>query len=60
MIDGDELVVGAASGSAAELLIGERRALNESVAHYAFESGGPLLIEHAEGDPRLYAASPRR
>ena len=54
MIDGDELVVGAASGSAAELL-GERRALNDSVAQYAFESGGPLLIEHAEGDPRLHA-----
>ena len=53
LIDGEELVVGAASGTASAL-VGERRSLSESVARYAFESGGPLLIEDARDDPRLY------
>ena len=54
LIDGDDLVVGAASGTTAHL-IGQRRLLRESVAHHAFEAGGPLLIELAEDDPRLYS-----
>jgi diguanylate cyclase (GGDEF)-like protein/PAS domain S-box-containing protein len=54
MIEGDELVVGAASGVGSQM-IGSRRPLAQSIARYAFEDRGTLLIEHAEGDPRLYA-----
>ena len=53
MIDGDELVVGAASGVVSQM-VGNRRPLEQSVARYAFEARDTLLIEHAEGDPRLY------
>ena len=53
MIDGDELVVGAASGVVSQM-VGNRRPLEQSIARYAFEARDTLLIEHAEGDPRLY------
>jgi diguanylate cyclase (GGDEF)-like protein/PAS domain S-box-containing protein len=58
MIDGDDLVVGAASGIAAHV-VGTRRPLAESVARYAFHERNTLLIEDAEGDPRLYSAFAR-
>ena len=58
MIDGDELVVGAASGIGSHL-VGTRRPLGKSVARYAFQERDTLLIEHAEGDPRLYSAFAR-
>ncbi|MEA2420539.1 MAG: hypothetical protein QOE60_2745, partial [Thermoleophilaceae bacterium] len=53
MIEGDDLVAGAASGVLSDM-VGSRRPLEESVARYAFQQRGTLLIEHAEGDPRLY------
>ena len=55
MIEGDELVVGAASGIAVPAMVGSRRPLAQSIARYAFEARDTLLIEHAEGDPRLYS-----
>jgi diguanylate cyclase (GGDEF)-like protein/PAS domain S-box-containing protein len=58
MLDGDELVVGAASGIGSHL-VGTRRPLGESVARFAFAERGTLLIEHAEGDPRLYSGFAR-
>jgi len=58
LLDGDDLVVGAASGVASKLL-GSRRPLAESVARFALEDGDTLLIEDAEGDPRLYSAFAR-
>ena len=53
MIEGDDLVVGAASGVVSPL-VGSRRPLSQSVARFAFQERGTLLIEHAEGDARLY------
>ena len=58
LIDGDDLVVGAASGIASHV-VGTRRPLAESVARYAFHERDTLLIEDAEGDPRLYSAFAR-
>jgi diguanylate cyclase (GGDEF)-like protein/PAS domain S-box-containing protein len=54
MIDGDDLVVGAASGIASHT-VGSRRPLAESIARYAFDGPDTLLLEDAEGDPRLYS-----
>jgi diguanylate cyclase (GGDEF)-like protein/PAS domain S-box-containing protein len=54
MIEGNDLVVGAASGVVSQL-VGSRRPLAQSIARYAFQDRGTLLIEHAEGDPRLYS-----
>jgi diguanylate cyclase (GGDEF)-like protein/PAS domain S-box-containing protein len=53
LIDGDELVVRAASGVVSNL-IGSRRPLKESIADHAFRARDTVLIEDAEGDPRLY------
>jgi len=53
MLEGEELVVGAASGVASHL-VGNRRPLTQSVARFAFQERGTLLIEHAEGDSHLY------
>jgi len=53
MLEGDDLVVGAASGVVSHL-VGSHRPLEQSVARYAFEAHDTLLIEDAEGDPRLY------
>jgi diguanylate cyclase (GGDEF)-like protein/PAS domain S-box-containing protein len=53
LIDGDDLVVGAASGITSQL-VGQRRPLRQSVAQHAFNAGEPVLIERAEDDPRLY------
>jgi diguanylate cyclase (GGDEF)-like protein/PAS domain S-box-containing protein len=58
MLDGDDLVVGAATGIGSHL-VGSRRPLEQSVARFAFAQRGTLLIEHAEGDPRLYGAFAR-
>jgi diguanylate cyclase (GGDEF)-like protein/PAS domain S-box-containing protein len=55
LLDGDDLVVGAATGAASHLL-GMRRPLAESIVRFAFEDGDTLLIEHAEDDERLYSA----
>jgi diguanylate cyclase (GGDEF)-like protein/PAS domain S-box-containing protein len=52
MIEGDEIVTRAASGIGSPHL-NNRRPITETVARYAIEARGPLLIEHAEGDPRL-------
>jgi diguanylate cyclase (GGDEF)-like protein/PAS domain S-box-containing protein len=54
LLDGDDLVVGAASGVASHV-VGARRPLAQSVVRYAFEAHDTLLIERAEGDPRLYS-----
>ncbi|MEA2400088.1 MAG: hypothetical protein QOK00_491 [Thermoleophilaceae bacterium] len=54
MIEDDDLVVGAASGVVSDL-VHTRRPLAQSVARYSFQSRGTLLIEDAEGDPRLFS-----
>jgi diguanylate cyclase (GGDEF)-like protein/PAS domain S-box-containing protein len=54
LIDGEDLVVGAACGVVSRLL-GSRRPLRESVAYHAFQASDTVLIEHAEGDSRLYS-----
>jgi diguanylate cyclase (GGDEF)-like protein/PAS domain S-box-containing protein len=51
LIDGDDLVVGAARGIAAEM--GARRPIASSVARFAFAEHDTLLIEDAAADPRL-------
>ena len=55
LLEDDDLVVGAATGVAAHV-VGTRRPLAESVVRYAFQAADTLLIEHAEGDARLYSA----
>ena len=54
LVDGDELVVRAACGTAAST-IGSRRRTEDSIAFHAFKSGAALLIEHSETDPRINA-----
>jgi diguanylate cyclase (GGDEF)-like protein/PAS domain S-box-containing protein len=54
LLEGDDLVVGAATG-VAEPLIGTRRPVKHSVVRHAFAARDTLLIERAEGDPRLYS-----
>ncbi len=51
LIDGDELAVAAARGIATR--IGERRAIAESVARFAFAARDTLLIEDAAADERI-------
>jgi diguanylate cyclase (GGDEF)-like protein/PAS domain S-box-containing protein len=51
LIEGDELVVAAARGGAAQ--VGARRPLGESVARFAIAARETLLIEDAANDPRI-------
>ena len=55
LIDGDDVVTRAASGIG-ERFLNNRRPLSESVSRFAIAARGPLLIEHAEDDPRLNPA----
>jgi diguanylate cyclase (GGDEF)-like protein/PAS domain S-box-containing protein len=55
LIDGEDVVTRAASGIG-ERFLNNRRPLSESVSRFAIAERGPLLIEHAEDDPRLNAA----
>ena len=55
LIDGDDVVTRAASGIGARFL-NNRRPLSESVSRFAIAARAPLLIEHAEDDPRLNPA----
>ncbi len=52
LIDGDELVVGAAAGRASAL-VGNRRTLKESIVRHAIAARDTLLIERTEDDPRI-------
>jgi diguanylate cyclase (GGDEF)-like protein/PAS domain S-box-containing protein len=52
LIDGDELVIGAAAGRAAGL-VGNRRRLEDSIVRHAIAARDTLLIERTEDDPRL-------
>jgi diguanylate cyclase len=54
LIEGETVVTRAASGIAAGFLH-NRRPLRESVSRFAIAERAPLLIEHAEHDPRLNA-----
>jgi diguanylate cyclase (GGDEF)-like protein/PAS domain S-box-containing protein len=54
LIEGDEIITRVASGIAARFQ-GNSRPLTESVSRFAIAARGPLLIEHAEDDPRLNA-----
>jgi diguanylate cyclase (GGDEF)-like protein/PAS domain S-box-containing protein len=55
MIDGDELVVAAACGTAGQT-VGSRRRIEDSIAHHAFQDRAAILIERSEDDPRVNAA----
>jgi PAS domain S-box-containing protein len=55
LIDGEDVVTRAASGIGTRFL-NNRRPLSESVSRFAIAARGPLLIEHAEDDPRLNPA----
>ncbi|MBV8220154.1 MAG: EAL domain-containing protein, partial [Solirubrobacterales bacterium] len=55
LIDGDDVVTRAASGIGKRFL-DHRRPLSESVSRFAIAARAPLLIEHAEDDPRLNPA----
>ena len=52
LVDGEELLVAAACGTAAPTL-GTRRRTEDSIAHHAFTGRSALLIERSEDDPRL-------
>lgn len=54
LIEGEDAVTRAACGIGAQFLNG-RRPLSQSVSRFAIAARGPLLIEHAEDDPRLNA-----
>ncbi|HTP21051.1 MAG TPA: EAL domain-containing protein [Solirubrobacteraceae bacterium] len=54
LIEGDDVITRAASGIGARFL-NARRPLSESVSRFAIAARAPLLIEHAEDDPRLNA-----
>jgi diguanylate cyclase (GGDEF)-like protein/PAS domain S-box-containing protein len=54
LIDGEDVVTRAASGIATRLL-NKRRPLSQSVSRFAIAAREPVLIEHAEKDPRLNA-----
>jgi diguanylate cyclase (GGDEF)-like protein/PAS domain S-box-containing protein len=55
LIEGETLVTRATCGIATRFQ-GNRRPLGESVSRFAIAARGPLLIEHAEDDPRLNPA----
>ena len=52
LIDGEDVVTRAACGIAT-FFLHNRRPLKESVSRFAIDARQPLLIEHAENDPRL-------
>ncbi|MGH2883355.1 MAG: PAS domain S-box protein, partial [Solirubrobacteraceae bacterium] len=52
LIDGEDVVTRAACGIAT-FFLHNRRPLKESVSRFAIAARAPLLIEHAENDPRL-------
>ncbi|MBV9606289.1 MAG: EAL domain-containing protein [Solirubrobacterales bacterium] len=52
LIDGEDVVTRAACGIATRFLH-NRRPLKESVSRFAIAAREPVLIEHAEDDPRL-------
>jgi diguanylate cyclase (GGDEF)-like protein/PAS domain S-box-containing protein len=54
LIEGDDVVTRAACGIA-ERFLHNRRPMSETVSRFAIAARGPLLIEHAEDDPRLNA-----
>ncbi len=55
LIEGEDVVTRAASGIATRFL-NNRRPLNQSVSRFAIAERAPVLIEHAEDDPRLNPA----
>jgi diguanylate cyclase (GGDEF)-like protein/PAS domain S-box-containing protein len=55
LIEGETLVTRATCGIATRFQ-GNQRPLGESVSRFAIAARGPLLIEHAEDDPRLNPA----
>jgi diguanylate cyclase len=54
LIEGDDVVTRAAGGKATPFL-NNRRPLSQSVSRFAIAAREPVLIEHAEDDPRLNA-----
>ena len=52
LIDGGDLLVGAAAGRASALL-GTRRRISESIVQHAIAARDTLLIERTEDDPRI-------
>jgi diguanylate cyclase (GGDEF)-like protein/PAS domain S-box-containing protein len=55
LVEGDELLVGAANGIAAGS-VGSRRPLETSIAYHAIQARDTILIERTEDDARLDAA----
>jgi diguanylate cyclase (GGDEF)-like protein/PAS domain S-box-containing protein len=55
IIEGDELVIGAAAGRASGL-VGTRRKLEDSIVRHAIAARDTLLIERTEDDPRINRA----
>jgi diguanylate cyclase (GGDEF)-like protein/PAS domain S-box-containing protein len=55
LVEGDELLVGAANGIAASA-VGSRRPLETSIAYHAIQARDTILIERTEDDARLDAA----
>jgi diguanylate cyclase (GGDEF)-like protein/PAS domain S-box-containing protein len=55
IVDGDELVIGAAGGRASGL-VGGRRKLEDSIVSFAIAARDTLLIERTEEDPRINRA----
>jgi diguanylate cyclase (GGDEF)-like protein/PAS domain S-box-containing protein len=54
LIEGNEVVTRAACGIGSRFL-GHRRPMSQTVSRFAIEARAPVLIEHAEDDPRLNA-----
>jgi len=52
IIEGDELVIGAAAGRASGL-VGNRRRIEDSIVSHAIAARDTLLIERTEDDPRI-------
>ncbi|MDA8292147.1 MAG: diguanylate cyclase [Actinomycetota bacterium] len=52
LIDGDDMVVRAAGGTAASVL-GDRRPLSATLLRFAIESGRPILVPDSRTDPRV-------
>lgn len=52
LIDGEDMVVRAAGGTAASVL-GDRRPLSKTLLRFAIESGRPILVSDSTTDPRV-------
>jgi diguanylate cyclase (GGDEF)-like protein/PAS domain S-box-containing protein len=52
LVEGDQLVTGAASGIGRQIKTASRP-IQDTVTRFAIEARRPILIEHAESDPRL-------